>query len=201
MMSVSAENKNYLKNYIAVKRRILLQTVGALAATMLPPATFASNNVPEDAFLNDFLDRWETSRQYMIDVAQKMPESEYGFKPTPEQTSFAEQLMHIAAIIDWHGFAKADGQEFKPRWTEYKVDGLSKLQIISALEDEFERVTELITDFDAARLDETSTYGKFTRTRRQFFMLIADHVTHHRAQLLVYLRLKGITPPQYWEFQ
>jgi hypothetical protein len=85
MMSVSAENKNYLKNYIAVKRRILLQTVGALAATMLPPATFASNNVPEDAFLNDFLDRWETSRQYMIDVAQKMPESEYGFKPTPSR--------------------------------------------------------------------------------------------------------------------
>jgi uncharacterized damage-inducible protein DinB len=184
-----------------VKRRILLQSFGALAATTLSPVTLAFNNVPEDAFLNDFLDRWETSRQYMIDVAQKMPESDYGFKPTSEQTSFGEQLMHIAAVIDWHGFAKADGQEFKPRWTDYKVDGLSKQQIISVLESEFERVTELITDFDPSRLDETSTYGKFTRTRRQFFMLMADHVTHHRAQLLVYLRLKGIMPPKYWEFQ
>ena len=185
-----------------MKRRILLQSVGAFIATALPPPIFAFNDVPKDAFLRDYLDRWETSRQYMIDVAQKMPESEYGFKPTPEQSSFGEQLMHIAAIIDWHGFAKADGQEYnKPRWTDFKADGLSKQQIISVLEREFERATKLITDFNPARLDEVSTYSKFTRTRRQLFMLMADHVTHHRAQLLVYLRLKGIIPPKYWEFQ
>lgn len=184
-----------------MKRRILLQSIGAFIATVLPPPTFAFNNAPKDAFLRDYLDRWETSKQYMIDVAQKMPESEYGFKPTPEQSSFGEQLMHIAAIIDWHGFAKVDGQEFKPRWTDFKVDGLSKQQIIDVIEREFGRVTKLIIDFNPVRLDESSTYGQFTRTRRQLFMLMADHVTHHRAQLLVYLRLKGITPPKYWEFQ
>jgi uncharacterized damage-inducible protein DinB len=66
---------------------------------------------------------------------------------------------------------------------------------------EFERAAKLVTSFEPARLGETGSYNKFTRTRRQFLMLMADHVTHHRAQMLVYLRLKGIVPPKYVEFQ
>lgn len=31
----------------------------------------------------------------------------------------------------------------------------------------------------------------------QFLNLIQDHQTHHRAQLLVYLRLNNLTPPRY----
>lgn len=155
----------------------------------------------KDAFLKDYLERWQTSKQYLLDVAEKMPESEYGFKPTPEQSSFAGQLMHIAAIIDWHGFSKADGQEYKPRYDEFKAAGLTKRQIIEVLTREFDRAAKLVADFDPARLDETTKYGTFTRTRRQMFMLQTDHVTHHRAQILVYLRLKGLEPPKYWEFQ
>ena len=183
-----------------MQRRILIHSLAALATVATLPTQAAI--APKDAFLKDFLDRWETSRQYMLDVAQKMPKNDYGFKPTPEQSTFAEQLMHIAAVMDWHAFSKADGQEYsKPRWADYEAEGLSKQQIIGVLEREFDRVTKLLTDFNPARLDETSMYNTFIRTRRQLFMLLADHVTHHRAQLLVYLRLKGIVPPKYWEFQ
>ncbi len=31
----------------------------------------------------------------------------------------------------------------------------------------------------------------------QFLNLIEDHQTHHRAELLVYLRLNNIKPPEY----
>ena len=152
-------------------------------------------------FLPEFLERWETSRQYTLAVAEAMPEDDYHYKPTEEEMSFAEQLMHLAVVIDWHGFAKADGQEYRPRWDEFKADGRSKKEIIKIVDREFKRTAELIANFDPERLKETGTYFKFTRTRRQFFMLMADHVTHHRAQLLVYLRLKGGTPPGYIEFQ
>ncbi|MDO1445469.1 DinB family protein [Rhodocytophaga aerolata] len=154
-----------------------------------------------DSFLRDFAERWETSRQYMLTVAEAMPESAYTFKPTPEEMTFAQQLMHIAVIIDWHAFSKADGQEYKPRWDEFKAEGRSKKELLDIVNREFARTTTLLASFDPAKLDETGSYDKFTRTRRQFLLLLADHVTHHRAQLLVYLRLKGITPPKYWEFQ
>jgi uncharacterized damage-inducible protein DinB len=155
----------------------------------------------QNSFSKDFLERWETSRQYMLSVAEAMPESEYGFKPTPEEMSFAEQLMHIAVVIDWHAFSKADGQEFKPRWEDFEVAGRSKKEMIDMTNKEFDRAAKLIADFKPKRLEEKGSYGKFTRTRQQFFMLMTDHVTHHRAQMLVYLRLKGITPPKYVEFQ
>ena len=109
--------------------------------------------------------------------------------------------MHIAVIIDWHGFSKVDGQEYPPRWDAYQVEERTKKELIDILEREFDRVAALIQGYDASRLSETGSYGKFTRTRRQFLMLMADHVTHHRAQLVVYLRLKGIKPPNYIEYQ
>lgn len=154
-----------------------------------------------DAFLKDLSERWETSRQYTRAVAEAMPEEGYDFRPTPEEMTFAEQLSHLAAVIDWHSFSKADGQEFPPRWADFSVEGLSKGEIIAMVDHEFKRSADLLAAFDPARLDETGSYAQFTRTRRQFFMLMADHVTHHRAQLLVYLRLKGIVPPSYIQYQ
>ncbi|GAA4455554.1 hypothetical protein GCM10023189_23470 [Nibrella saemangeumensis] len=155
----------------------------------------------KDAFLKDYAERWETSRQYMLTVAEAMPESEYGFKPTPEEMTFAEQLMHIAWVIDWHAFSKADGQEYRPRLNDFKVEGRTKKEMIEMVNREFNRAAELVRSLDPARLDQTGSYAKFTRTRRQFLLLMTDHVTHHRAQMLVYLRLKGIVPPKYIEFQ
>lgn len=173
----------------------LLCSVTFLAITCQP--VFAQT----DSFLKDFAERWETSRQYIIKVAEAMPESNYSFKPTAEEMTFAQQLMHIAVIIDWHAFSKADGQEYKPRWEEFKAEGRSKKEMIDMVNREFERTAKLLASFDPARLGETGSYDKFTRTRRQFLLLMADHVTHHRAQMLIYMRLKGITPPKYWEFQ
>ena len=177
-----------------MKKLILLSLLGACFV-------FTPLFAQKDHFLKDYYERWEQSGKYMITVAEAMPESEYNFKPTPEEMSFAQQLMHIAAVLNWHAFSKIDGQETKIRYEDYKADGLSKQQIIEVLTREFELSNTLIKDYKAERLDETTKFGTVLRTRRQFLMLMSDHVTHHRAQLLVYLRLKGIVPPKYWEFQ
>ncbi len=155
----------------------------------------------QDGFIKDYLERWETSRQYLLAVAEVMPEENYGFRLTEEAMSFAEQSMHIAMAIDWHAFSKADGQEYAPQWDKFSVDGKSKKEILELLDREFRRSANLLADFDSERLEETGTYFEGTRTRRQFFLLMADHVTHHRGQMLVYLRLNGIVPPKYIEFQ
>ncbi len=34
-------------------------------------------------------------------------------------------------------------------------------------------------------------------TERQIINLMNDHLTHHRAQAIVYLRLNGVMPPKY----
>ena len=42
--------------------------------------------------------------------------------------------------------------------------------------------------------------GRIKVTGRELFYLTRDHVTHHRGQMVVYLRLKGLEPPQYVGF-
>src|SRR5436190_16075921 len=38
----------------------------------------------------------KTSRDFTLKVAEQMPEADYGFKLTPPQMSFAEQITHLA---------------------------------------------------------------------------------------------------------
>jgi uncharacterized damage-inducible protein DinB len=48
--------------------------------------------------------------------------------------------------------------------------------------------------------DDLSTQVDFfagPKTKLQILNIIQDHVTHHRGQLIVYLNLKGIKPPEY----
>jgi hypothetical protein len=37
-----------------------------------------------------------TSRDFTLKVADQMPDADYGFKLTPPQMSFAEQMVHLA---------------------------------------------------------------------------------------------------------
>ena len=38
-----------------------------------------------------------TSRDFTLKVAEQMPEADYGFKLTPPQMSFGEQMAHLAS--------------------------------------------------------------------------------------------------------
>ncbi|WP_158859574.1 DinB family protein [Lunatibacter salilacus] len=169
--------------------------------TVLLIAPLYTAYTQDDPFLRDFLQRWKSSKEYMVAVAEAMPEDAYGFKPVTEEMTFAEQLMHIAVVIEWHTFSRFGGLDTPFRSDEFRLDSRSKDEVIRVMVAEFDKAADFIKQFDPGRLDETNTYSEFTRSRRQFLMLLADHVTHHRGQLLVYLRLKGIKPPNYIQFQ
>lgn len=164
---------------------------------LLPLSVFSQ----EDAFIEDFLVRWDHSKKYLIDMAEAMPEEAYHTQPYPKALTFAEQLMHIAVVVDWHAFSKFGGEENGLRWEDFDVEGQSKNELIAIVEKEFERARHLIEGFDPKKLGEKGQYAQFTRSRRQFLLLLADHVSHHRGQLVVYLRLRGIEPPNYINYQ
>jgi uncharacterized damage-inducible protein DinB len=154
-------------------------------------------------FIEDYLERLENSRKYLILVAEMMPEDKYDFRATPESQSFAENLMHIGYAIDWHSQSLLGGRE--PRdWktdTIYKVDSKSKEEMIAVIDKTFDETIKFIKQFDTAQFDDELDYFGLNRTKRQIFSLLADHITHHRGQMLVYLRLNGIVPPRYVLFQ
>ena len=157
----------------------------------------------ENDFINEYLERLEKSKEYLILVAETMPEEKYEFKATPGSMSFSENLMHIGWAMDWHSQSLMGGREARD-WntdTELKVDNKSKKEMIAKIRETFDKTIEFISNFDPDRLEERLDYFGADRTKRQILLLLADHITHHRGQMLVYMRLNGLKPPRYVLYQ
>ncbi|MET2983876.1 DinB family protein [Aureibaculum conchae] len=157
----------------------------------------------EDSFIKDYLERLENSRKYLLLVAEKMPEDNYNFKASEESLSFAENLMHIGYAVDWHSQSLLGGRESRDWKTDtiFKVGNKSKKEMIATINKTFNETIKLINQFDTTKLDDKLDYFGLNRTKRQIFLLLADHITHHRGQMLVYMRLNGLVPPRYVLFQ
>lgn len=157
----------------------------------------------QDNFITDYLERLENSRKYLILVAETMPEDKYNFKASPESLTFAENLMHIGYAIDWHSQSLLGGRESRDWKTDsvFKVANKSKEEMIATINKTFDETIKLIEQFNTNQLDNKLDYFGLNRTKRQIFLLLADHITHHRGQMLVYMRLNRLVPPRYVLFQ
>lgn len=157
----------------------------------------------QDVFIEEYLERLENSRKYLILVAETMPDDKYDYKATAESMSFAENLMHIGWAMDWHSQSLLGGREARDWNTdmELKVAGKTKEEMITTIDKTFDITIQFITQFDVTRLEEKLDYFGLNRTKRQVLLLLADHITHHRGQMLVYMRLNGLKPPRYVLYQ
>ena len=177
----------------------ILILVSIILCSSVTSPMFAQQN----DFIKDYLERLENSRKYLILVAEMMPEEKYDFKATPESLTFAENLLHIGYAIDWHSQSLLGGRKSRD-WntdTTFKVANKSKKEMIATIDKTFDETINLIEQFDTTQLPDELDYFGLNRTKRQIFFLLADHITHHRGQLLVYLRLNGLVPPRYVIFQ
>jgi len=173
--------------------------VSILLSTSFSSPLFAQ----QSDFIIEYLERLETSRAYLILVAESMPEDQYNFKATPESMSFAENFMHIGWAMDWHSQSLMGGREARD-WntdTELKVANKSKKEMIAKIDETFDKTIAFISNFKLTRLEERLDYFGANRTKRQILLLIADHITHHRGQMLVAMRLNGLKPPRYVLYQ
>lgn len=141
-----------------------------------------------------FLEKWENSKNYLLDMAEMMPEEEYDYKPTERQRSFKEQLLHIKDNMEWLSTSYFASELEKSQEKEVPD---SKVETIAVLKIAFDSVSEIIKNTSEENLSETVEFFAGPKTKLQILNLLQDHVTHHRGQLIVYLNLKNIEPPKY----
>ena len=151
---------------------------------------------------------FRTVRNNTIRIAEEIPEDKYSFRPATGCRSVGETLIHIAVMtrvpeqihavehrntlvgFDFFGFRDKLQAEVKtPR---------TKAQILELLRAEGEKYAKLLEGTSEAFLGEQVEYpeGMEPRMKSRFEMLIApkEHEMHHRAQLMVFERMLGITP-------
>ena len=133
-----------------------------------------------------------TSRDFTLKVAEQMPEADYGFKLTPPQMSFAEQMAHLAE--EQAGllapFTNQPPQSAKPA-------SMNKKDVIAFVRQKFDQSIATVSKLTPAQIAKTYSSGEGSMTGLELLMFVLDHTTHHRASAEMYLRAKGITPAEY----
>ncbi len=164
---------------------IVLMSIGSI---------YNSSAQSGDSLLAQLSRKWIDSKAYTLKLAQLMPESDYDFRPVPEEMSFGEQLLHLADNIQWlsSAYLPGPGQKEKKSSTHLNKDAI--LKIVAAAYDTGLAAHQRLS---SAQLDEKVSFFAGPMTRRQILILMHDHQTHHVGQLILYLRLKGIKPPEY----
>ncbi len=151
--------------------------------------------IAQQATIKDaFLEKWENSKNYLLEMAQRMPEEHYDFKPTERQRSFKEQLLHIKGNMDWLSTSYFSTSEFEKG---EKPTAETKEETIEVLRNAFDETSEKIAATSEESFKETVQFFSGPKSKIQILNLLQDHVTHHRGQLIVYLNLKGVEPPKY----
>jgi uncharacterized damage-inducible protein DinB len=147
-----------------------------------------------DSLLNQLSAKWKNAKSYTLKVAELMPEEQYNFKPVPDVMTFGEQLLHIAQNMNWLSSAYLLGSKQNSK-SEAKV--LIKQSIINTISTAYDSAFSIHYRLTPKQLDEVVPFFAGPKARRQILILMHDHQTHHIGQLIVYLRLKGIKPPEY----
>ena len=167
------------------------------AFAMLLVSLFMAGFVQAQTPVEEQRQNWERARDYTKEYLEAMPESGYGYKPTPEMRSFAGQMLHLSdANYGFGSAATGEKSPYNPGELEKTVDQ-SKANVIKLVMASYDFVIAGIKKMTPAQLSEKiKLFGRFDLTKEQTLAKAFEHQTHHRAQTTVYLRLAGAKPPQ-----
>jgi uncharacterized damage-inducible protein DinB len=189
-----------------MKKSINYLVFAAIAISLV--AFVKIEDQPEEKFNVTFAEVLEHAKEYTLDVAKEMPAEKYTYRPTDSVRSFGEQMAHIGMSTQFilKVFVKGEELKFDPAETAKmeKQIGASKEECIKSIEEAFDEVIATLSAMDDEALQNKFVYF-FSPEKPEFpkedgFISIRDHITHHRAQAIVYLRMNGIVPTGYRAF-
>jgi uncharacterized damage-inducible protein DinB len=68
---------------------------------------------------------------------------------------------------------------------------------LAFVKESFDRASERIGTLTSEQLEKIYKTGEGSQSGLDLLLGLLDHTTHHRASAEMYLRIKGITPPEY----
>ena len=131
-------------------------------------------------------------KHIVLESAEKMPEENYGFKPTEIVRSYGKILGHIADA-QYFFCSAALGQ--KSRLPNVEKTKTSKSDLIAALKESFAYCDQAYDPMtDAAGLQMVKLMGTDT-PKLAALMNNNAHTSSHYGNLVTYLRMKNVVPP------
>ena len=176
-----------------------------LLTSLLGAQAPAAQKQPAPAFLGpcsnlicEVENDWSRNNVTLYGLANAMPAEKFGYKPTPEQQSFGERVLHAAQV----NLMLLQALGAKTSAPSIDMNATSKAASMDALQRVGEYGVAVIKEFGEdglrARISSPGPMAFFmgpqvSRQRVLYFLMAHSQDTY--GQLVVYARMNGITPP------
>jgi uncharacterized damage-inducible protein DinB len=153
---------------------------------------------------DETLEWWNQIGNKLIAMAKDFPEDKYDFKVQKDERTFAENLLHVAAV-DYDLIRRVSesnvGPDFgkdqhNPSRDVYKT----KADVVKLIEQAVVDGAAVIKQQGDAGLDKTTPFGwetgKHVVHNSYIWITAIEHSTEHFGQLVVYHRANNLVPPE-----
>jgi uncharacterized damage-inducible protein DinB len=168
-----------------------LNRITIFAATVICAATMHAQSNPLSTETKQL---FTNAKSNILKSAEKMPEANYSFKPTPEVRSFGEILGHVADA-QFLFCSAVKGEPKGPDSLTVEKTKHTKAELTAALNEAFSYCDSAYNALtDEAATEKIKFFGS-DRTKAGTLAFNTAHTFEHYGNLVTYLRIKGLVPP------
>jgi uncharacterized damage-inducible protein DinB len=181
-------------------------TVLALTGTSLYGQGQTQNQAADSvrSRADETLEWWNQIGNKLIAMAKDFPEDKYDFKVQKDERTFAQNLLHVAAV-DYDLISRVSESNIGP---EFGKDGhnpsrdlyKTKAHVVKLIEQAVADGAAVIKQQGDAGLDKTTPFawetGKHVIHNSYIWITAIEHSTEHFGQLVVYYRANNLVPPE-----
>jgi len=178
-------------------------TLLAIVGASLSCQGQSQNQAPRPARsrADETLDMWNEIGNKLVAMAQDFPEDKYDFNLQKDQRTFAENLLHVAAV-DYDLMRSASGSNIGPDFGKNKHNPSrdvyrTKADVVKLMQQAVADGANLIRQQGDAGLDKITKYAWGNRMVHNSYtwMFAIEHSAEHYGQLVVYYRANNLVPP------
>jgi uncharacterized damage-inducible protein DinB len=164
----------------------------AIAALAAVPVTVLAQGAPANPISASEKGIYGFVSGVVVGAAEKMPEENYAFKPTPEVRSFGQLVGHVAdAQYMFCSLATGEPSSMK----DIEKTKTSKADLVAALKAAVGYCDKAYASMTDAQGSQMVKFMNFTVAKLTVLSLNTAHTDEHYGNMVTYLRLKGIVPP------
>jgi uncharacterized damage-inducible protein DinB len=178
-------------------------TLIAVAGTSFYSRGQTQNQAPRPARsrADETLEMWNDIGNKLIAMAQDFPEDKYDFKLQKDQRTFADNLLHVAAV-DYDLMRSVSGSNIGPDFAKNKHNPArdvykTKADVVKLIQQAVADGAALIQQQGDAGLDKITKYawGNKLVHNSSTWMWATEHSGEHYGQFVVYYRANNLVPP------
>jgi uncharacterized damage-inducible protein DinB len=184
-------------------RALVAVTLLAAVGTSRYSRAQTQNQAPRSARsqADETLEMWNEIGNKLVAMAQDFPEDKYDFRLQKDQRSFAQNLLHVAAV-DYDLMRSVAGSNLGPDFGKNKHNPSqevykTKADVVKLIQQAVADGANLIQKQGDAGLDKITKYAWGNKLVHSSYtwMWAIEHSGEHYGQLVAYYRANNLVPP------